>query len=216
MHILIIIIHYLFIFFFLVIRPPPSSTLFPYTTLFRSVRDLHEVVDLRAGLDARLADGRSIDRGVRAKLHIVFDDDGGDLRNLFVRAVAAPHETVAVAADDHAVLQDDAMANRHALANGDVRMNDAVVADTRARSNGDVRIDDRAIANRGALADRDERTDGHAGSERRIAGDRGHRVHAGLRLPFRREDADRAREREIRIRRAKDRRCGPRGVVAQQ
>src|SRR5205809_4232561 len=28
----------LFFFFFLLIRPPPSSTLFPYTTLFRSLR----------------------------------------------------------------------------------------------------------------------------------------------------------------------------------
>src|SRR5256885_14581117 len=28
--------HLLFIFFFLMIRPPPRSTLFPYTTLFRS------------------------------------------------------------------------------------------------------------------------------------------------------------------------------------
>src|SRR5258708_20474493 len=27
-----------FCFFFLMIRPPPSSTLFPYTTLFRSLR----------------------------------------------------------------------------------------------------------------------------------------------------------------------------------
>src|SRR5205085_12342336 len=27
---------YFFLFFFLVIRPPPRSTLFPYTTLFRS------------------------------------------------------------------------------------------------------------------------------------------------------------------------------------
>src|SRR5690348_18510150 len=27
---------YLFFFFFLMIRPPPRSTLFPYTTLFRS------------------------------------------------------------------------------------------------------------------------------------------------------------------------------------
>src|SRR5204862_7151407 len=28
--------HHLFFFFFLMIRPPPRSTLFPYTTLFRS------------------------------------------------------------------------------------------------------------------------------------------------------------------------------------
>src|SRR3989442_2892174 len=31
----------LFFFFFLMIRRPPRSTLFPYTTLFRSVRDRH-------------------------------------------------------------------------------------------------------------------------------------------------------------------------------
>src|SRR3989442_13433387 len=31
--------HYYFFFFFLMIRRPPRSTLFPYTTLFRSVRD---------------------------------------------------------------------------------------------------------------------------------------------------------------------------------
>src|SRR6266513_4651942 len=31
-------IHFLSFFFFLMIRPPPRSTLFPYTTLFRSGR----------------------------------------------------------------------------------------------------------------------------------------------------------------------------------
>src|SRR5436305_14643921 len=32
------LIHLLFLFFFLMIRRPPTSTLFPYTTLFRSLR----------------------------------------------------------------------------------------------------------------------------------------------------------------------------------
>src|SRR3712207_9102186 len=32
------------------IRPPPRSTLFPYTTLFRSVEDAVERVDRRVGL----------------------------------------------------------------------------------------------------------------------------------------------------------------------
>ena len=77
-----------------------------------AVRDLHQVVDLRARFDARLADRRAIDRGVRAELHVVFDDHGGDLRDLLVRAVAAADESVAVAADDDAVLQDDAVADR--------------------------------------------------------------------------------------------------------
>src|SRR5256885_13124091 len=31
----------IFVFFFLMIRRPPRSTLFPYTTLFRSYGDLH-------------------------------------------------------------------------------------------------------------------------------------------------------------------------------
>src|SRR2546429_6382137 len=34
---------FLFFFFFLMIRRPPRSTLFPYTTLFRSVDDLGEL-----------------------------------------------------------------------------------------------------------------------------------------------------------------------------
>src|SRR5437763_11761023 len=34
----------LLLFFFLVIRPPPSSTLFPYTTLFRSPQPLQRAI----------------------------------------------------------------------------------------------------------------------------------------------------------------------------
>src|SRR6266852_9772600 len=43
---------FFFFFFFLMIRRPPRSTLFPYTTLFRSVRLLALEVD--TGLAARL------------------------------------------------------------------------------------------------------------------------------------------------------------------
>src|SRR2546428_5289134 len=34
-----------FFFFFLMIRRPPRSTLFPYTTLFRSIQHLRDLVD---------------------------------------------------------------------------------------------------------------------------------------------------------------------------
>src|SRR5216683_3926201 len=34
--------HIFFFFFFLMIRRPPRSTLFPYTTLFRSARPVHD------------------------------------------------------------------------------------------------------------------------------------------------------------------------------
>src|ERR1041384_8595174 len=49
------------VFFFLMIRRPPRSTLFPYTTLFRSVFDLLDFVDSVVGLGvgAVLVDTRS-------------------------------------------------------------------------------------------------------------------------------------------------------------
>src|SRR5258707_13765858 len=59
--------HHFFFFFFLMIRRPPRSTLFPYTTLFRSqVIDLGEFVqrlgDVLPG-PVQLGDGRAgIDR----------------------------------------------------------------------------------------------------------------------------------------------------------
>src|SRR5438477_7167910 len=47
--------HYVVVFFFLMIRRPPRSTLFPYTTLFRSVgEDL--LVAGHGGVEAHLAD----------------------------------------------------------------------------------------------------------------------------------------------------------------
>src|SRR5258705_3302295 len=46
-------------FFFLMIRRPPRSTLFPYTTLFRSADylELDELVEPRLAGEARVADG---------------------------------------------------------------------------------------------------------------------------------------------------------------
>src|SRR6266850_4313959 len=50
-------------FFFLMIRRPPRSTLFPYTTLFRSARPLpvraHRVFLRRSRLETRPADRKS-------------------------------------------------------------------------------------------------------------------------------------------------------------
>src|SRR5690349_22699281 len=40
------------------IRPPPRSTLFPYTTLFRS--DLHQVVALEVGIVGLPSSGKSM------------------------------------------------------------------------------------------------------------------------------------------------------------
>src|ERR1022692_5054268 len=54
------LLYCLFFFFFLMIRRPPRSTLFPYTTLFRSV------IALRAGLVERWCDN---DDGRRSEEH---------------------------------------------------------------------------------------------------------------------------------------------------
>src|SRR5882724_9396827 len=64
-----------------------------------AVADLNEVVDLRALSDAGRADGRAVDRRVRADLDLVFENDRSGLRDrmnvtLLVRQVAE-----AVAAD---------------------------------------------------------------------------------------------------------------------
>src|SRR5256885_6199834 len=67
-------------FFFLMIRRPPRSTLFPYTTLFRSMRDRSVEIEqcrqaigqcrIDAGTDAHPAVGRGceIGRGERIRL----------------------------------------------------------------------------------------------------------------------------------------------------
>src|SRR2546422_3828859 len=55
------------LFFFLMIRRPPRSTLFPYTTLFRSMPDkLH--VDTRAPVQ-RLLEGKNHQHPIDERLH---------------------------------------------------------------------------------------------------------------------------------------------------
>src|SRR5258706_9954877 len=60
------------IFFFLMIRRPPRSTLFPYTTLFRSLLETH-APDVGPGItaavhvDGRLAPGRELVDHVRGR-----------------------------------------------------------------------------------------------------------------------------------------------------
>src|SRR5256885_5559360 len=41
----------MFFFFFLMIRRPPRSTLFPYTTLFRSIKEVHDDIWLVSFMD---------------------------------------------------------------------------------------------------------------------------------------------------------------------
>src|SRR5215218_7263704 len=54
----------LLVFFFLMIRRPPRSTLFPYTTLFRSVR-----LDVLLQVLERLGDDRVVAKSLRSEEH---------------------------------------------------------------------------------------------------------------------------------------------------
>src|SRR2546422_1077102 len=60
-----------FFFFFLMIRRPPRSTLFPYTTLFRSRRKLSQsrVAELVGSSQSRVAKMESGDPSVRSEEH---------------------------------------------------------------------------------------------------------------------------------------------------
>src|SRR6476660_10186593 len=58
---------FFFFFFFLMIRRPPRSTLFPYTTLFRSARDAPGY--WRAGWPPSARSSRQSDHGGRSEEH---------------------------------------------------------------------------------------------------------------------------------------------------
>src|SRR2546426_9754067 len=96
-----VILLLLFLFFFLMIRRPPRSTLFPYTTLFRS--DAEEVMSrLREQLDAEMP-------AVRIEfvqiLEDVLNDLSGNPRPLEVRLLG----------EDQAVLSRLALEVEHRL-----------------------------------------------------------------------------------------------------
>src|SRR5438477_9501756 len=60
-----------FVFFFLMIRRPPRSTLFPYTTLFRSVRDANPKAHGRLPpTRRRLRDERSEEHTSELQSHV--------------------------------------------------------------------------------------------------------------------------------------------------
>src|SRR3712207_7066161 len=69
------------LFFFLMIRRPPRSTLFPYTTLFRSARALvlerdgHALVEERQLLQARLEGAVVVDRRLGEDLRVGVEPD---------------------------------------------------------------------------------------------------------------------------------------------
>src|SRR5687768_18581598 len=63
------LLYHVFFFFFLMIRPPPRSTLFPYTTLFRSCPVTSSSTSTSANLKYVLTDMQGSTRAVRSEEH---------------------------------------------------------------------------------------------------------------------------------------------------
>src|SRR3712207_402599 len=151
--------------FFLMIRRPPRSTLFPYTTLFRSLESVHRFTRTDST-------GQSVPDGEYAELTLAMrrgDTAGVGFDALVARGRLRLHP-------DHAALQ-DALAATAAL---DPRAVDvAVVADTRKQ------VNELNAAIRNRLV-----TDGRVDDVRVVTTRAGQRIGVGDRIAPRRNDRD--------------------------
>src|SRR2546425_12075836 len=74
---------FFFFFFFLMIRRPPRSTLFPYTTLFRSLlADMQQAREGRPILGEIVAPRSSVDQGDRMLLQARSEEHTSELQSL--------------------------------------------------------------------------------------------------------------------------------------
>src|SRR5687768_4430491 len=105
--------------------------------------DLHKIVDLRTTLDARLADRCGVDRGIRAHLDIIFQNDTPDLGDLHPMFVFVLCIAKTVRAD------------------GRVIVDDTIRADLTILPNRNARMDNRACSDRYSVVDRHIRKDLH-------------------------------------------------------
>jgi hypothetical protein len=105
----------------------------------------------------------------------------------------------ALAADDAAVLHDDAVADHDPIANGDLRVQDAVLSHACAGAHDDVRIDHGPGADRRARADRHERTDRHVRAELHVRRDRAGPVDAPGRRHRGHQQRHGSRKRQVRL-----------------
>src|SRR5439155_9424914 len=94
--------------------------------------DLDGVVDLGGAADACFTDRRTVDRGIRPDLNVVFDDDDSGLHNFVVAAIRLLRIPETVGADLCAILQDDIVSDPAVFADRTVRVRFKVVANASA------------------------------------------------------------------------------------
>src|SRR5579883_2356189 len=146
------------------------------------LRDLYEIVDLRAFADHRIVERTAIDRRIRSDLDIVLKDHPADLRHFQMIALAG-HETESILADRRAGVNDDAIADE-SIGNAYPRANCAIAPDLDVRSDNDIGPHNGIGANLRIGADDRARIDDHVVLDPRIRMNR----HAGAH-PIRAEQA---------------------------
>src|SRR5438445_10477981 len=104
----------MYIFFFLMLRRPPRSTLFPYTTLFRSERAVVDIDDLHSALFEELGALDQLLDGVAARrVELDRDDELPRLELALERRRGAPGDEPGRLADSRRAHSDR---GTHALA----------------------------------------------------------------------------------------------------
>ena len=165
-----------------------------------AVRDLHEVVDLRAGANPRFADRGPIDRRVGADLDVVFDHDAAACCGIFRCVPSAcltkPKPSLPITAPSCTITRWPTT-TRSRMDTCEWTTQSSPMLD--AGADHGVGINDRARADRRAGSDRHKRSDRHVGPERRVGGDAAQPIDA---LGGRRglhEQRDGVREGEVGI-----------------
>src|SRR3989304_4952959 len=116
------------------------------------MRDLHQIIDLRPFADHRIAQRASINGGVAADLHVVFDHDLSQLRE-FVMAPLCKHVSEAIGADHRAGVNHHPIADSRLRIDAHPRVDDTIGSDLDAPTEKNSGADHRALADAYAFLD---------------------------------------------------------------
>ena len=132
------------------------------------VRDLHEVIQLRATLDVRRREGCPVNGGIRANFHVILNNYRSDLgdfvvqRRAFLTACAYRREAEPITADNRPAVNNHPVTDGDFLADVDVWVNQPIGPDFGALADIDERLDDSIIPYLNVVGDDSERLDGNA------------------------------------------------------
>src|SRR6185437_2063989 len=163
------------------------------------VPHLNKIIEFRAASNTRFAHRGAIDSAVSLNFHIVTNKGDSRLLNLVPPAVMLAREAKAVAADYHAILQDNAMADLAPFADGNVTVREKIVPDARAAINADKTMQHCVRADDDILVDKAVRTNVSASADSGGLGNHRSRMNARCIAWRGVKKFDGMRERQIRI-----------------